>query len=361
MKHFRRTYTLPFKYSIPNLISIHLQKVTLYKRALKYLRRYLYIIIRGQKNLEIFELHPKHKKILWINVSAVSLGDSLMDLSSRVLIKDREIDLFTDKKNSNLYQDDKYFSRVYSSLKEIGESEYDLIILDSYSSRSIKIKSKVAPKTNFVGIYGYFNGPEVNRILFSFHQMNHLIGYVYSENEITKLAKNSISISKKDQNIVTSITPKIYIAIALGGEWEYKIFKKWNKIIQKILQDNEELNIIFLGSGNAKKAGVQLLREFSNYYLLDFTSRLSFNQTAQVIKQSKIFLCCDGGLMHAAAAVEAKFIPLLARLPAEMLLTQDISSYKLFDKNNVNNILVDDILSDYYEIINHLADNDIGR
>ena len=127
------------------------------------------------------------------------------------------------------------------------------------------------------------------------------------------------------------------------------------------MQDNEELNIILLGSGNAKKAGVQLLREFSSYYLMDFTSRLSFNQTAQVIKQSKIFLCCDGGLMHAAAAVEAKFIPLLARLPAEMLLTQDISSYKLFDKNNVNNILIDDILSDYYEITNHLNDNDMGR
>ena len=65
--------------------------------------------------------------------------------------------------------------------------------------------------------------------------------------------------------------------------------------------------------------------------------------------------------MHAAAAVEAKFIPLLARLPAEMLLTQDISSYKLFDKNNVNNILIDYILSDYYEITNHLNDNDMGR
>ena len=49
----------------------------------------------------------------------------------------------------------------------------------------IKIKSKVAPKIFFVGIYGYFNGPEVNRILFSFHQMNNLLGYAYSENEIT--------------------------------------------------------------------------------------------------------------------------------------------------------------------------------
>ena len=352
MNHFYRTYTLPFKYSIPNFISIHLKKVSLYKRALKFFRRYLYIVIKGQKNLEVFELLPEHKKILWINVSAVSLGDSLMDLSSRVFIKDRQVDLFTDKKNSNLYQDDKYFSGVYTNLKDIGEFEYDMIILDSYSSRSIKIKSKVAPKTNYVGIYGYFNGPEVNRILFSFHQMNHLLGYVYSENAVIKNAKNSIFISSKDKIIVSKIIPEEYIAIALGGEWEYKTFKKWSKVIQKILQKDEDMYIIFLGSENAKQVGIMLLNEFSNYHLMDFTSRLSFNQTAEVIKHSKVFLCCDGGLMHAAAAVHAKFIPLLARLPAEMLLTQDIPNDNLFNINNVNNIQVDDILLNYYKIDN---------
>jgi heptosyltransferase-2 len=352
MNHFYRTYTPPFKYSVPNFISIHLKKVSLFKRALKFYRRYLYIVIKGQKNLEVFELLPKHKKILWINVSAVSLGDSLMDLSSRVFIKDREIHLFTDKKNSNLYQDDKYFSRVYTNLKDIGEFEYDIIILDSYSSRSVKIKSKVAPKTNYVGIYGYFNGPEVNRILFSFHQMNNLLGYVYSENAVIKNAKNSIFVSSKDKITVSNIIPEEYIAIALGGEWEYKTFKKWSKVIQKILQKDEDIYIIFLGSENAKKTGIKLLNEFSNYHLMNFTSRLSFNQTAEVIKQSKVFFCCDGGLMHAAAAVNANFIPLLARLPAEMLLTQDISNYKLYDINNVNNIKVKDMLINYYQIDN---------
>ena len=350
MIHFSRTYSLPFKYNIPNFILIHLHQIALYKRALKFFRRYLYILINGQKSLEVFRLLAEHKKILWINVSAISIGDSLMDLSSRHLINDRQIDLFTDKKNSNIYKDDIYFDKVFTNLRDLDKAEYDVVILDSYSSRSIKIKRKVAPKTNYVGIYGYFNGPEVNRVLFSFHQMNNLLGYIYSENDIIKLAKNSISVSKNDQYIVSKIIPKKYIAIAIGGEWEYKTFKKWDKVIQNILQEIEGLNIVFLGSENAKKNGVELLNQFPDHFLLDFTSKLSFNQTAEVIKKSKVFLCCDGGLMHAAAGLNAKFIPLLARLPAEMLLTQEVTKYKLYDNSNVNNIKVKDILSNFYEV-----------
>ena len=50
-----------------------------------------------------------HKEILWINISAPSLGDSLTDLSSRTMLSDRKVDLFTDKKNSDLYKDDFIF------------------------------------------------------------------------------------------------------------------------------------------------------------------------------------------------------------------------------------------------------------
>ena len=326
MLNFDRTYVLPFKYNIPNYILVHLSKIKLSERVLKFLRRYLYILIKGQKNLEIFKILPEHKKILWINASAPSLGDSLMDLSSRVLLKDKSIDLFTDKKNSSLYEDDQCFNNVYTNLQDVGKSKYDLIIMDSYSSRSIKIKSKVAPKTTFVGIYGYFNGPEVNRILFSFHQMNNLLGYVNSEIEIIKLARNSLSVSIDDQEIVRNIIPDIYIAISLGGEWEYKTYKKWGEVISQLLSNNKNLKIIFIGSENAKNNAIELLDKFPNNFLLNFTSRLSFNQTAEVIRQAQVFLCCDGGLMHAAAALDANFVSLLARLTPEMLLTQSTMS-----------------------------------
>ena len=354
MFKFKKTHQLPFKYSIPNYISVHLHKIKLYKRFFKFLRRYLYIVLKRQLNLEIFKILPEHKKILWINVSAPSLGDSLMDLSSRILLKGRNLDLFTDKKNANIYKDDNFFNNIFTETKDLKKLNYDLIIIDSYSSRSIRIKSKVAQKTIYVGIYGYFNGPEVNRVLYSFHQMNHLLGYSKNEHEINHSAKSSIFISKKDQEIVKNITPKKYITIAVGGEWRYKIYDKWDEVINKIMLSDADLNIIFVGSDNAIQISKELLKKYPKKKILNFTSRLSFNQTAEVIRKSEVFLCCDGGLMHAASALNAKIVPLFARLTAEMLLTRKIQSLTLFDERDVNNIQVNDVVSKYHEAVNHV-------
>ena len=356
MLNFQRTYTVPFKYSIPNYISIHLQKVKLYSRAFKFLRRYLYLIFLRQKNLEISRILPAHKKILWINVSAPSLGDSLMDLSSRTLLSGRTVDLYTDEKNYNLYLNDKYFNKIFTNCNDLFTREYDLVILDSFSSRTIKIKAKIAPKIFFVGMFGYFNGPEVNRIFYSFHQMNYLLDYPMTEEEIIDNAKNSLSISRKDQEIVQSIIPKNYITISLGGEWKYKTYQKWSEVINQLLLDNKNIKIIFVGSKNALRTSKQLLNIFPKDQLLDFTSILSFNQTAEVIRKSEVFLCCDGGLMHAATALDSKIVSLFARLTPEMLLPKNTNLYSLYDQENVNNIRPSKVISKYYEAINS-ADN----
>ena len=199
MSNFSKTYTLPFKFSIPNYTQDFLNQTSVFKRWLKFIKRYLYIVLKGQKNLEVFKISPNHKNILWINISAPSLGDSLMDLSSRVMLKGRNVDLFTDQKNSHIYTDDHIFKNIYTKIEEINKPKYDLVIVDSYSSRSIDVKSKITSTTLFVGMFGYYNGPEVNRVLFSFHQMNHLLGYIKTENKINASAKASMSISKTDQ------------------------------------------------------------------------------------------------------------------------------------------------------------------
>ena len=104
MLSFKKTTTFQFKFQIPNYIDLYLKKENIYSRFLKFYRRYIYIKLKRQKNLELFSILPKHKKILWINISAPSLGDSLMDLSSRVLLRNKKIDLFTDKKNAHIFK-----------------------------------------------------------------------------------------------------------------------------------------------------------------------------------------------------------------------------------------------------------------
>ena len=90
MSRFNETYTLPFKFDIPNYTKEYIEKKSLLGRWLKFIKRYLYINLKRQKSLEIENILPEHKDILWINISAPSLGDSLMDLSSRTMLIGRK-------------------------------------------------------------------------------------------------------------------------------------------------------------------------------------------------------------------------------------------------------------------------------
>jgi len=353
MSGYRKTYTLPFKFEIPNYSKAFLKETSLIKRWLKYIKRYIYIEIKRQHKLEVFNILPQHKKILWINVSAPSLGDSLMDLSSRLLLKDCKVDLFTDKKNSDLYKDDFIFSKVFNDIRQLGECRYDLVVLDSYSTRSIEIKLKIARLTPFVGMFGYFNGPEVNRVLFSFHQMNNLLGYIKNENELNKIARTSISISIDDQKLIQKTElPHRFIAIVIGGEWEHRTYNKWDSVIEKLISKDNNINIVLIGSDNAKENAKVIFDKFDNYNIFNFVAKFTFKQTAEIINQAKILFCCDGGLMHSANAVKTPIISLFARLEANMQLTESICAFPLFDKTDVNNILVDDILRKYDDACN---------
>ena len=350
MLGFEKTYTFPFKFDIPNYTKEFLKKKSVIKIWLKFFKRYLYINLKNQKLLEIYSILPKHNNILWINISAPSLGDSLMDLSSRIMLKGRKIDLFTDNKNADLYKDDFIFSAVYTDKKQVNKSNYDLVIVDSYSTRSIYIKAAIAGLTPFVGMFGYYNGPEVNRVLFSYHQMNHLLGYVKNEDEVNKIAKTSISISGIDKALIQKIKlPSNFVALAIGGEWNYRTYNKWDFVIEKLISQDNDLNIILVGSDNAKHSARVIMDKFSKYKVYNFVAKFSFNQTAEIISRAKILLCCDGGLMHSANAVNTPIVALFARLTEEMQLTESISSFSLFDKDNVNNILVEDILNKYKE------------
>jgi len=353
MLDFKKTYSLPFKYEIPHYIEHFLKQKTLFSRWIKYFKRYFFIALNGQRKLELFSILPKHKDILWINISAPSFGDSLMDLSSRVLLEGRNLDLFTTKNITDIYSNDKRFNNVYSNEEMVSRNKYDLVIIDSYSSRSIKAKNKIAPLANFVGMYGYFNGPEVNRVLFSFHQMNNLLHYFKSEKEINFSARASISIGKVDQDIINQINlPINYIAIVLGGEWEYRTYNNWDKVIKNILEKNNNLNIVLLGSENASLISKKLFAQFSSSNILNYVAKYSFNQTVQIISLSDILLCCDGGLMHAANSLNKVVIPLFARLTPEMQLTDCVNAFPLFDDFDVNNISIEDVIEKYYEATN---------
>lgn len=348
LSSFKRTYVLPFKYDIPHYTQAYLDSTPLLKRLSKFIRRSIFLSLTSQSSLERFAITASDKNILWINMSAPSLGDSLMDLSSRVLLEGKHVDLFTDKKNAHIYKHDAIFENIYTSEDELQSREYDLIIIDSYSTRSLKIKINAFKTTPFVGMYGYYNGPEVNRVLYSFHQMNALLGYPKSEEEINSSAKASMQVSSADEEKVDALSlPSNYTAIVLGGEWDYRTFNQWAEVIENIISLDATTSLVFVGSNNATEVAEELKEKFKDYDIRSCVAQLSFNQTAEVIKRATVLLCCDGGLMHAANGVGTTIVPLFAHLTPQMQLTQAVKAYAMFDKKDVNNIPVSEVVSNY--------------
>ena len=356
MLNYKKTYLLPFKFEIPNYSLAFIKKNSFFKIYLKYIKRYLYILLKRQNKLEIDHILNHHNSILWINLSAPSMGDSLMDLSNRVLLKDRSIDLFTDIKNAHLFLNDEIFENVYTHINDFGIKKYDLVLLDSFSTRTIKIKAKVAPLVSYAGMFGYYNGPEVNRVLFGFHRMNQLLGYKKNEIELNLSSKASLSISEEDIQIVNNLKlPQKYICIAIGGEWNYRTYNKWDEVIKLLISGDQNLKIVLLGSNNAQRASGELIEKISSKNLLNCVNQFSFMQTAEIINNSKILICCDGGLMHAANSVNTPVLALFARLTPIMQLTDCIRSYNLYDKNDVNKIEVKSILQGYINLSNFVG------
>jgi len=344
MLEYKKVYTLPFKFEIPNYTKEFLEKSSNTKSWIKYLKRYLYLFFKGQHSLEVFQISEEHAHILWINFSAPSLGDSLMDLSSRVMLSDRKIDLFTHRNNVQIFKNDSFFSSVFSDASQLSQKTYDLVIIDSYSTRSVNIKAQIALLVPFVGMFGYYNGPEVNRVLFSFHRMNNLIGYKKSKTEIERIAKPSIFISKHDKELIKSYNlPENFIAIVVGGEWSFRTFNKWELVIEKLIKQDSKVKIILIGSDNGKDAANLIINMFSNNVIIDYVSKFTFNQTAEIINQAKFIICCDGGLMHAANSLGITNVALLAKLNADMQLTEVNKCFSLYDDSNVNNISIDNI------------------
>ena len=92
MLGFDRTYTTPFSDSIPASVEDFFRRVPLYKRFKRFLGRYLYAEVVLRNSQKVKQISNEHQKILWVQWVDSYLGDSLMDLSGRVLIKDKKID-----------------------------------------------------------------------------------------------------------------------------------------------------------------------------------------------------------------------------------------------------------------------------
>lgn len=350
MLGFYRTYTTPFKEKIPASLDDFFRRVSIFKRFKRFFGRYLYaeIVLRKSQKLERITL--QHQKILWVQWVDSYLGDSLMDLSSRVLLKDREIDLLTKENVSSIYQDDAIFKNIFTSPEQCSSKKYDLIIIDSYRQRSLKMLAKYFLTLPHVTLFGYYNVDDFNRLYFSFYRINQLLGSSFNSDYIKKIAKPMLTITHSDKLIIDNYyLPDKFITIAIGGASRQRTFSKWSELVSSMISKKLVDNVILIGSIDACKDADYILKVNPNN-VTSMVGKCSFKQSARIIQKSQFLICADGGLLHAANAVNTTVISLFYYINPMVRLVDSNKSIGLVDIQDINNIGIESIIEKFNQI-----------
>lgn len=276
------------------------------KWIFKFIKRRLFCFVAVEHfglTRELQSIRDTDRNILWVNWSAPSLGDSLMDLSGRVMLTERRVTLLTHPKNVELYSLDPYFAAVYSDpialRAENRVSAFDLVVCDAFSPRVLILKLLVAPWTPFVGLYGYLNGFEVHRTLYAFARMRELLGL----KSFNHSARPTIFLAPEERQVA-----RFDVCIAVGGEWVFRTYEHWFKVIEALLKQG--LKVCLVGSSNGLGMADRIRTQFPE--VESTVGLLSLQRVTVQISLCRYFIGADGGLWHIASAIPIPTVVLFA-------------------------------------------------
>lgn len=258
------------------------------------------------------------RRVLWIYKGSPQVGDSLMDLSSRVLLRDAGIavDLYTDPHLHRLYESDDVFACVCSDPATLAGESWDLVILDSFKWRCIEAKVAHWSALPFVTMRGHFVGPEFNRTLFSFFRMQQLLGIERTEDATRRMAVPCMAATGIDRERAARLQiPSGALAFAIGGASEGRTYRHWDRVLQELMQRGLASSVVLLGSGNAvaMRDAIVSATAGTGLHILDCVDRHTLPQTFEIMRRCALAVSADGGLLHVAHAAGLPTVSLFDR------------------------------------------------
>ncbi len=277
----------------------------------KLLKRKLFLRLLGQQRRILHQIPSRSARVLWINLSATSLGDALMDLSGRRLLKGMDVDLLTAQACSQLFLDDDVFRVVFSDQRLARQSHrrrpYDLFIIDSFSTRSVRCKALIDRRAPMISMYGFINGFEVHRTEFSFARVSQFTPESFPFNKYTP------KLPTLGQRFRSFFPPSRLgpwrIGIIVGGNWRHRRYSHWVDVIHRL---GGPEGFVLLGSDNGAEDAKRIRAVFPDCD--DYVGKCTLLETIGLIDCCSIILAADGGLWHVATALEKPTVLLFSAL-----------------------------------------------
>jgi heptosyltransferase-2 len=335
------TYTPPFPQPLPSNVEQYLQQVRPWKLGWRRARRTAWLALNGQLALERTRIEPQHRRILWIHSGMPQVGDSLMDLACRDLFKgrDHEVDLLIDPHLVALYEHDDVFRHVYGDATQAARNEYDLVLLLTASSHSLRQKFRHFRRVPYAHLQGFYNGPEFHRTLFGYYRLSELLGLSPTPAEVLPIARAHMIVSDAVRAEVDAMKlPERFVALCIGGVRGWRTYAYWDEVVER-LRLPEGTGIVLLGAANGTEARDTILAKATGRRIVDRVAQDPLPRVYEVLRRSALAVCADGGLLHVANAARVPTISLFAeRIDPLYRLTPANDSLAFYTPGEVSDI-----------------------
>ena len=131
-------------------------------------------------------------------------------------------------------------------------------------------------------------------------------------------------VPKKDEVDIAKFGIKTkYVGFVLGAKFATKRMPN-TKILEVCKQINEP--IVFLGGKEDKEVGEFLRKELNRKDVFNASGKFNLNQSASLVKQARIIITHDTGLMHIASAFNKKIISVWGNTVPNLGMYQYVST-----------------------------------
>lgn len=333
--------SLPYA-NCPTTSDLYCSRANKIQLVKKYLHKSLRLRLNQQLKLEVKKI-SRTQKVLWIYTGKRNFGDAIMELSGRLLLKDKgySIDLFTLPHLVELFQYDQIFNNVYSSIESLKDHQYDVILMQEFNYPSIKLKNKYFKKLPYACLFGFFYGPDRNQSYFSSYAINDIFELEYDCAYIEKYARSILFSNRYIQEEIKKIVPnESYISISVGGVDPLRTYKYWHDVLLLINSAQLVKHICLIGSDNGLEfANLIKNNEYKNLEIINFVGNKTLIETFEIIKNSALFIGCDGGLVHVSSAANTPSVMLFGGdSPMNIRITKATPCIVIHSINSVNQI-----------------------
>jgi heptosyltransferase-2 len=334
------TYTAPFAQRLPSNAERYAASAS--KRAILWrrFRRWLWLAVTGQLGLERSHIRPGDRRILWIHAGMPQIGDSLMDLAGRSLLRGREVDLLIDAHLVPLYALDDVFRRVGSDPLEAARHTYDLVIVLGVSSHNLRAKLRHFRRLPWVSLQRYYTGPEFHRTLFAYYRLAQLLGRAVDEAEVLGTLRPHVVVGAEAVASVDALgLPARFMTVVVGGVSVSRTYTRWAAVVAAIRARGIADPIVLLGTANGRAQRDEVVAIALNKPLIDAVDRYALPEVYEIVRRSGLVVCADGGLLHVANAARTPTVSLFnERIEPSFRLTPANRSIALYVATKVSDM-----------------------